>query len=64
MENKNIIEKITRTEVSKAEIIDLIKKTFPEEEVGYNGKIAYIVTTEMTDGTKMQSICFGKPLNV
>ena len=34
------------------------------EEVGNHGQIAQLSTTTMSDGTKMQNVCFGKILKV
>ena len=64
MENKNVIESVTHTRCSKRELLDIIERNFPDDEVGTICQIAEITTTEMTDGTKMQSICFGKILNL
>lgn len=64
MENRNVIDGITQVSMTKREMIEAIKKTFPDDEVGYNGTIAEVVITVMTDGTKMQSVCFGKALKV
>ena len=64
MENRNVIDRVQHTNVTKKELIALIDKAFPDEEVGNHGQIAQITTTEMTDGTKMQSICFGKIFEV
>lgn len=62
MENKNIIETVAHQTMTKQEIIDAINKTFPDDVVGGYGQIAQVVTTTMTDGTVMQSVCFGKVL--
>lgn len=64
MGNRNVIESVCHTQLTKKEVLELINKTFPDEEVGNHGQIAQVTTTEMTDGTKMQSICFGKIFNV
>ena len=65
MENKrNVIECVQNTQLTKKELIGLIDKSFPDDEVGTFGQIANVVTTKMTDGTIMQSICFGKILSV
>ena len=64
MKNRNEIEIVTNDKVTKRELIDAINKTFPDDEIGDQGIIAYISTTEMTDGTKMQTICFGKILEL
>ena len=64
MENRNVIDRVQHTTVTKTEFLALIDKAFPDEEVGNHGQIAQITTTEMTDGTKMQSICFGKIFEV
>ena len=64
MENRNVIESVQHTGLSKNELLELIKKTFPDEEVGYHGQVAQITTTMMTGGTKMQSVCFGKIFEV
>ena len=64
MENRNVIETVVHTALTKRELIDAINKTFPDDEIGDQGIIAYISTTEMTDGTKMQAICFGKILEL
>lgn len=55
---------VTNDKLTKRELIDAINKTFPDDEIGDQGIIAYISTTEMTDGTKMQTICFGKILEL
>lgn len=53
MKNRNEIEIVTNDKLTKRELIDAINKTFPDDEIGDQGIIAYISTTEMTDGTKM-----------
>ena len=60
MEKRNVIDSVYHTRLTKKEILELIDKTFPDEEVGNHGQVAQLTTTEMSDGTKMQSICFGK----
>lgn len=64
MKNRNEIEIVTNDKLTKRELIDAINKTFSDDEIGDQGIIAYISTTEMTDGTKMQAICFGKILEL
>lgn len=64
MKNRNEIEIVTNDKLTKRELIDAINKTFPDDEIGDQGIIAYISTTEMTDGTKMQTIYFGKILEL
>ena len=64
MKYRNEIEIVTNDKLTKRELIDAINKTFPDDEIGDQGIIAYISTTEMTDGTKMQTICFGKILEL
>ena len=63
-EKRNVIEWIQHTQLTKKDLIDLINKDFPDEEVGTHGQIASVVTTRMTDGTIMQSVCFGTILSV
>lgn len=57
MENRNFIETVVHTALTKRELIELINKSFPDEEVGNNGQIAQLTTTIMSDGTEMQNIC-------
>ena len=64
MKNRNEIEIVTNDKLTKRELIDAINKNLPDDEIGDQGIIAYISTTEMTDGTKMQTICFGKILEL
>ena len=64
MEKRNVMESVQHTQLTKKEVLELINKTFPDEEVGNHGQIAQVTTTEMTDGTRMQSICFGKIFEV
>ncbi len=64
MENKNVIGTIMHATLTKKEIIEIINRTFPDEEVGNYGKIVQVETVVAKDGTKMQSVCFCKPLNV
>jgi hypothetical protein len=64
MKNRNVIETVIHTALTKRELLEVINKTFPDDEVGNHGQIAQVETTIMTDGTKMQSICFGKQLNI
>lgn len=64
MKNRNVIETVIHTALTKRELLEAINKTFPDDEVGNHGQIAQVETTIMTDGTKMQSICFGKQLNI
>lgn len=63
MKNRNIIDNVKHISLTKKDILELINNTFPDEEVGNFGQIAQLTITEMTDGTKMQSICFGKIFN-
>ena len=60
MKNRNEIEIVTNDKLTKRELIDAINKTFPDDEIGDQGIIVYISTTEMTDGTLMQSVCLVK----
>ena len=62
IEKRNAIETTHHAHLTKKNLLELIDKTFPDEEVGKHGQIAQLTTTVMTDGTKMQSICFGKIL--
>lgn len=62
--NRNVIEIVLHTALTKRELIELINEAFPDEEVGNHGQIAQLSTTIMSDGTKMQNICFGKILKV
>lgn len=48
MKNRNEIEIVTNDKLTKRELIDAINKTFPDDEIGDQGIIAYISTTEMT----------------
>lgn len=65
MNNKrNVIESIQNTHLTKRDLIDLINKSFSDDEVGTHGEVAHVITTRMTDGTIMQSVCFGKILSV
>lgn len=64
MENRNVIETVVHIALTKRELIELINKSFPDEEVGNYGQIAQLTTTTMSDGTKMQDVCFGKILKV
>ena len=64
MEKRNVIDSTTRYMVSKRDLIEAIIKTFPDDEVGYDGKIAHVTITKMTDGTVMQSVLFGKVLEL
>ncbi len=64
MKNRNIIDSVKHINLTKKDMLELINKTFPDEEVGDFGQIAQLTITEMTDGTKMQSICFGKIFDV
>lgn len=64
MENRNVIETVIHTALTKKELIELINKTFPDEEVGDYGQIAQVSTTTMSNGIKMQNVCFGKILKV
>lgn len=64
MENRNVIETVVHIALTKRELIELINKSFPDEEVGNHGQIAQLATTTMSDGTEMQNICFDKILKV
>mgnify|MGYP000381237269 FL=1 len=54
MKNRNVIETVIHTALTKRELLEVINKTFPDDEVGNHGQIAQVETTIMTDGTKMQ----------
>lgn len=60
MKNRNVIETISRMDLTKKELIEMIERNFPDNEVGTHGTIAEITNTTMTDGTIMQGIMFGK----
>jgi hypothetical protein len=60
MKNRNVIDSVKHISLTKKDMIELINKTFPDEEVSNFGQIAQLTIMEMTDGTKTQSICFGK----
>ena len=60
---ENGIQKISQRSLRKEELIEAINKTFPDLEFD-SETIAYVVTTTMADGTKMQSVCFGKLLDL
>ena len=47
MKNRNEIEIVTNDKLTKRELIDAINKTFPDDEIGDQGIIVYISTTEM-----------------
>ncbi len=64
MENRNVIEIVVHTALTKRELIELINNSFPDEEVGNQGQIVQLSTTTMSDGTKMQNVCFGKILKI
>lgn len=64
MKNRNVIEAVIHTALTKKELIELINKTFPDEEVGDYGQIAQVSTTTMSNGIKMQNVCFGKILEI
>jgi hypothetical protein len=64
MKSRNVIEAIQHSNMTKERLINMINKNFPDEEVGKQGSIAQVITTRMTDGTIMQSICFGKILDI
>ena len=63
-DKRNVIESTQNTVLTKKKLFDLINKTFSDDEVGAFGQIAHVTTTRMTDGTIMQTICFGKILDV
>ena len=42
MENRNFIETVVHTALTKRELIVLINKSFPDEEVGNHGQIAQL----------------------
>lgn len=64
MKERNVIETVVYTSLTKKEFIDLINKSFTEEETNCSDQIVQIITTVMTDGTMAQSIHFGKIFNV
>lgn len=64
MENRNAIKIVQHNAVTKQELLNIINKTFPDNEVGNYGQVAQITTIEMDDMTRTQSICFGKILEV
>lgn len=62
MDKRNVVESISHKNITKEDLFDLISKAFPEDEISVSGLIGTITTTEMTDGTIMQSVTFGKVL--
>lgn len=63
-EKRNVIERVSHDSVTKEDLIDLINKTFSNEEGSRYSQIAEITTVVMTDGTKQQSIVFGKQFKI
>ena len=59
------IRMVEHRPVSKAELIEIINKNFPDDE-GYNQphQIAEITTTKLGDRTFNQSVLFGKVLKL
>ena len=53
MENRNVIETVVHTALTKRELIDFINKSFPDEEVGNYGHITQLSTTTMSNGTNV-----------
>ena len=49
--NRNVIEIVLHTALTKRELIELINEAFPDEEVGNHGQIAHLSTTITSDGT-------------
>ena len=43
MKNRNVIETVVHTALTKRELIDLINKSFSDEEVGNHGQIAQLL---------------------
>ena len=62
MDKRNVVESISHKNITKEDLFELINKAFPEDEISVSGLIGTITTTEMTDGTIMQSVTFGKVL--
>lgn len=52
MKNRNVIDSVKHISLTKKDMIELINKTFPDEEVSNFGQIAQLTIMEMTDGTK------------
>jgi hypothetical protein len=61
---RNVVESITTIALTKAELIKAIEEAFPDETTNSRGTIAVLVKTELTDGTKNQTLTIGKTLNV
>lgn len=60
MENNiNMVKFATHDLISKENLIKAINEAFPDDIL-----IASVSTVEMTDGTKAQSVCFGKILDI
>lgn len=62
MSKRNVIESISNKQLTKKDVINMINNAFPDEEVGTHGTIATVTMTELTDGTIMESVTFGKRL--
>ena len=62
MDKRNVVESISHKNITKEDLFVLINKAFPKDEVSDSGLIGTITTTEMTDGTIMQNVTFGKIL--
>lgn len=62
MDKRNVVESISHKNITKEDLFELISKAFPEDEIATSGLIGTITTTEMTDGTIMQNVTFGKVL--
>jgi hypothetical protein len=61
---RNVIEELSSTLLTKKDLIDSINKNFPDDEIGTHGSIAQVLTVRMTNGTRSQSIIFGKLLKL
>ena len=42
MKNRNVIETVIHTALTKRELLEVINKTFPDDEVGNHGQIAQV----------------------
>lgn len=60
--NRNIIQSTSTQQLTKKELIEMVKENYPDEEAEFHGQIAQMTTITMADGTQQQSILFGRIL--
>lgn len=63
-DEEKIIDSVSTRAVTMKEFTNALFRTFSPNDMSPTSKTAVITETKMRDGTKQQTVTFGKPLDV